>query len=111
MTDFSRRSEQVALLKRLTARRPALRRILTLFVEGHPRKLVAVKLAISRHTVDWHLKRLYVDLGIGSANQLIVLCLDAGIGEQSPPPPQLGGCRAVVNRTIVSRLKCRSRSL
>jgi DNA-binding CsgD family transcriptional regulator len=57
----------------LMERRPAAREIVRLLVEGRTRKEVAFHLDLSRHTVDWHLRRLYRDLEIVSVVQLTQL--------------------------------------
>ena len=70
MLDESQREARFAALMQ---RRPAVRAIVRHLVAGATRKAIACHLQLSPHTVDWHLRRLYHDLDIGSVAQLTVL--------------------------------------
>jgi LuxR family transcriptional regulator, maltose regulon positive regulatory protein len=59
------------------------REILRLLCEGASNRDIAVQLAVSENTVKFHLKNLYVKLGVGSRAQAI------GVA-RSPPPRRLG---------------------
>ncbi len=51
----------------LLNRRPGCRQLVGLLCAGFSRKQIAAKLGLSKHTVDWHLRRLYRDAGVSGA--------------------------------------------
>lgn len=73
------------MLLDILQRRPSARAIVALLAQGYARKEIAAQLAVSHHTVDWHLRRLYSDLQIVNAAQLATL-LTRALG--APPPKQ-----------------------
>ena len=74
---------QSSALRDLLPRRPTTKMIVDELLAGSSRKQAAKILGISTHTVDWHIKRLYRDLQIGSLAQLLCLALAS--------PPGIGG--------------------
>lgn len=87
-------------LQSLLIKRPAYRGLTEMLCAGLSRKQIAEQLGLSVHTVDWHLKRLYRDLGVSGAVNIARLL---GQLNSNPPsehlkrgPPHLG---AVPNRT------------
>jgi DNA-binding CsgD family transcriptional regulator len=53
---------------------PRLRQVLTCLLEGESEKQVAMRLAISRHTVHEHVKRLHHYFGVASRGELMARC-------------------------------------
>jgi DNA-binding CsgD family transcriptional regulator len=88
--------ELVERLCDLLARRPGCRVLVTLLAEGLSRKQIAAQMGLSAHTVDWHVKRLYRDLGVSGAVVLARLVIlrapDPSRTEKVTPPPGFGGC-------------------
>ena len=60
----------------LTARE---REILELIAEGANNRLIAARLAISRHTVKFHVASILAKLGAGSRTEAVALALRAGL--------------------------------
>jgi RNA polymerase sigma factor (sigma-70 family) len=75
----TRRTEQLALLKRLT---PREREVLDLVVAGGHNREIAKKLRISPRTVEVHKARVMQKLGVASVADLVRLCLTAGIADR-----------------------------
>lgn len=61
----------VQRLESLLSRRPSSAAVLRLLCEGLSRKEIASQLGLSAHTVDWHLRSLYRDVGVNSALSLV----------------------------------------
>ena len=49
---------------------PAEERVVALAIRGDSNRLVSDTLSISEHTVEWHLRRVFAKLGVGSRSQL-----------------------------------------
>ncbi len=81
--------EAVERLRCYLARRPAARRILVLLLAAEPRKAIARRLGLSQHTVDWHLKQMYCQLGVRSSVALV------RIASAALDPPELGAVELV----------------
>jgi CRP-like cAMP-binding protein len=62
----------------LTALTAAEQRVADLVAEGLPNKDIAERLFVSRHTVESHLKHIYVKLGLRSRVELAALVVRAG---------------------------------
>ena len=63
-------------LAALTARE---REILELVAEGANNRVIAARLAISRHTVKFHVASILAKLGAGSRAEAVALALRAGL--------------------------------
>ncbi len=55
------------------------REILELIAEGENNRLIAARLAISRHTVKFHVASILAKLGAGSRTEAVALALRAGL--------------------------------
>ena len=83
------RESESALLARyadLMGRRPAVRSIVLLITQGQSRKEIAAQLGSSKHTIDWHLRRLYRDLGVRSMAEIVRLETLTTLALQDAPP-------------------------
>lgn len=56
---------------------PQLRRVLCCLLQGDSEKQAALRLGISRHTVDRHVQRLHSRFGVHSRGELLHRCRDA----------------------------------
>ena len=55
------------------------RRLLELLIEGHHKKTAADAMGVSVNTVSFHLKNVYVKLGVHSRTEAVVRVLVEGI--------------------------------
>ncbi len=78
--------ELVERLRALVARRPGCRVLIASLAEGLSRKQIAGRLGLSAHTVDWHVKRLYRDLGVSGAVVLARLAARPDVGKLLAEP-------------------------
>ena len=58
-------------------------RIAALVARGYRNDEIAVELAMSRRTVEWHLSKVFRKLGVRSRTRLAALILDPGPAEST----------------------------
>jgi two-component system nitrate/nitrite response regulator NarL len=58
---------------------PREQEIVRLVSNGHPNKTIARKLAISQHTVNTHLRRIFDKLGVNSRAEMVAYALQTGL--------------------------------
>ena len=62
-----------------TALSPREQEIVRLVSYGHPNKAIARKLAISQHTVNTHVRRIFDKLGVNSRAEMVAFALQSGM--------------------------------
>ena len=62
-----------------TALSPREQEIVRLVSYGHPNKAIARKLAISQHTVNTHVRRIFDKLGVNSRAEMVAYALQSGL--------------------------------
>ena len=67
-----------------------MRSIVLLITQGQSRKEIAAQLGSSKHTIDWHLRRLYRDLGVRSMAEIVRLETLTTLALQDAPPLNRG---------------------
>jgi len=66
------------------------RRLLELLIEGHHRKTAADVMGVSVNTVSFHLKNVYLKLGVHSKTEAVVrVLLDGLVGPRYQPASEL----------------------
>jgi len=83
-------SQEVAL-RRLFERSLQKKNLVLLMLNGHRSKAIAVRLRISVHTVNCHLKAIYQSLQLHDRGTLMLLARRV-LDRAEPPPPFLGNC-------------------
>ncbi|RIK36863.1 MAG: helix-turn-helix transcriptional regulator [Chloroflexi bacterium] len=64
---------------------PREQEIVRLVSNGHPNKAIARQLAISQHTVNTHVRRIFDKLGVSSRAEMVAYALQSGlVGTQTP---------------------------
>jgi DNA-binding CsgD family transcriptional regulator len=58
---------------------PREQEIVGLVSTGHPNKTIARKLAISQHTVNTHVRRIFGKLGVNSRAEMVAYALQSGL--------------------------------
>jgi DNA-binding CsgD family transcriptional regulator len=58
---------------------PREQEIVRLVSTGHPNKAIARKLAISQHTVNTHVRRIFDKLGVSSRAEMVAYALQSGL--------------------------------
>jgi LuxR family maltose regulon positive regulatory protein len=58
---------------------PREQEIVRLVSTGHPNKTIAHKLAISQHTVNTHVRRIFGKLGVNSRAEMVAFALQTGL--------------------------------
>jgi DNA-binding CsgD family transcriptional regulator len=58
---------------------PREQEIVGLVSTGHPNKTIARKLAISQHTVNTHVRRIFGKLGVNSRAEMVAYALESGL--------------------------------
>lgn len=58
---------------------PREQEIVHLVSSGHPNKTIARKLAISQHTVNTHVRRIFDKLGVSSRAEMVAYVLQSGL--------------------------------
>jgi DNA-binding CsgD family transcriptional regulator len=58
---------------------PREQEIVRLVSSGHPNKTIAHKLAISQHTVNTHVRRIFIKLGVNSRAEMVAFALQTGL--------------------------------
>ncbi|MCL4861412.1 MAG: response regulator transcription factor [Caldilineaceae bacterium] len=58
---------------------PREQEIVHLVSSGHPNKSIARKLAISQHTVNTHVRRIFDKLGVSSRAEMVAYALQSGL--------------------------------
>jgi two-component system nitrate/nitrite response regulator NarL len=58
---------------------PREQEIVRLVSSGHPNKTIAHKLAISQHTVNTHVRRIFLKLGVNSRAEMVAFALQTGL--------------------------------
>ncbi|MCO4100341.1 MAG: hypothetical protein HEQ38_13295 [Gemmatimonas sp.] len=80
-------------LLNLLSRSPQRRAIVSYLLEGCTRKVIAVRMGRSQHTIDAHLKAIYREVGVADRARLMLLASALFKTDKSPPPPpELGSC-------------------
>jgi DNA-binding CsgD family transcriptional regulator len=62
-----------------TSLSPREQEIVRLVSNGHPNKAIARKLAISQHTVNTHVRRIFDKLGVNSRAEMVAYALQTGL--------------------------------
>ena len=58
---------------------PREQEIVRLVSYGHPNKAIARQLAISQHTVNTHVRRIFDKLGVNSRAEMVAFALQTGL--------------------------------
>lgn len=58
---------------------PREQEIVRLVSNGHPNKAIARELAISQHTVNTHVRRIFDKLGVSSRAEMVAYALQSGL--------------------------------
>lgn len=58
---------------------PREQEIVRLVSIGHPNKTIALKLAISQHTVNTHVRRIFGKLGVSSRAEMVAFAMQTGL--------------------------------
>lgn len=82
---FEHRGAQYKLVKSQIAAHqhhalsPREQEIVRLVSIGHPNKMIALKLAISQHTVNTHVRRIFGKLGVSSRAEMVAYAMQSGL--------------------------------
>lgn len=82
---FEHRGAQYKLVKSdlepepLRCLSPREQEIVRLVSIGHPNKTIALKLAISQHTVNTHVRRIFGKLGVSSRAEMVAYAMQTGL--------------------------------
>jgi len=63
---------------------PREQEIVRLVSSGHANKTIAHKLAISQHTVNTHVRRIFGKLGVNTRAEMVAFALQSGLVNQTP---------------------------